>query len=402
MKRILTLVLAACMLFSGCVAVGSRPSDDAAATTGTTEVTTTADTNEDDNYLDLECRVVYDYSKRTFATEGSEYYLNHWFPDDWSFWSTSNGFTVKRGGTVIGSFSKGTSTGSGWSAVCERRSTYMGLTTEEYIEKSGTGDTLAFRYRYCYSYLEGGLKRATTLTVDYKEVDEDTAFELYEHVHLKNYAEETGLGILSELATDANIGIFGNSFIYSSGVGTILEEMLYYNDKNITVEDISIGMANTGTYAQDPEWISRIERGEYDAVFICGMYNSEQPAHVGTLKAACEVSGTKLILFPAHNETRSVIDTTKQEYPDLTILDWKAEVDALIDAGVDYWDMCKNDYHKHSTEYAGYVGAQMIYRAIYGELPEDGIIYLDPIELENVLGSYLKTGCTELTIRYFS
>ena len=75
------------------------------------------------------------------------------------------------------------------------------------------------------------------------------------------------------------------------------------------------------------------------------------------------------------------------------MLDWKAEVDALIESGIDRWSFCINDEHQHSTELAGVVGAHMIYRAIYGEIPSvDGIYAVDSYNARELLGTYLTDG----------
>ena len=104
-------------------------------------------------------------------------------------------------------------------------------------------------------------------------------------------------------------------------------------------------------------------------------------------------SDTTLVVFPAHNEERSVIKRANQSCPELFMLDWKAEVDALIESGIDRWSFCINDEHKHSTELAGLVGAHMIYRAIYGEIPSvDGIYAVNDYNARELLGTYLTDG----------
>ena len=65
----------------------------------------------------------------------------------------------------------------------------------------------------------------------------------------------------------------------------------------------------------------------------------------------------------------------------------------LIESGVDKWKLCVDDAHKHSTPLAGLVGAHMIYRAIYGEIPSlDGIYSVNINNAKNILGDYLTTG----------
>jgi hypothetical protein len=56
-------------------------------------------------------------------------------------------------------------------------------------------------------------------------------------------------------------------------------------------------------------------------------------------------------------------------------LNWKGELEGLIKRGVDIWDLCISDAYNHSRPLAGYVGAHMIYRAIYNELPSKPMRY---------------------------
>ena len=75
------------------------------------------------------------------------------------------------------------------------------------------------------------------------------------------------------------------------------------------------------------------------------------------------------------------------------MLNWRGELNSLIETGVDKWDLCVDDAHGHSTVYAGLVGAHMIYRSIYGEIPNiDGMSSLNVSAAKEILGSYLETG----------
>ena len=87
----------------------------------------------------------------------------------------------------------------------------------------------------------------------------------------------------------------------------------------------------------------------------------------------------------------------RNKCPNLKFLDWRGELNMLIDSGVDKWDLCWNDQHLHSTEYAGLIGAHMIYRAIYGEIPNvDGMYSINIDEAKNMFGDYLTTGCVKV------
>ena len=92
-------------------------------------------------------------------------------------------------------------------------------------------------------------------------------------------------------------------------------------------------------------------------------------------------------------ENGRVISSATSSHPDLVCLNWKAEIDALIQTGIDKWEFCRDDEHKHSTALAGYVGAHMIYRALYGT-PPFGPMWdaIDQQYAEDMLGSYVETG----------
>jgi hypothetical protein len=143
--------------------------------------------------------------------------------------------------------------------------------------------------------------------------------------------------------------------------------------------------------------MNSIERGDYDAVFICGFYANVEANHLATLEEACKKSDTELIIFPAHNEFEGPITAARNKCPKLKFLDWKGELDMLIESGVDKWELCYNDEHLHSTEYAGLIGAHMIYRAMYGEMPSiDSMSSIDVGRAKALFGDYLTSGCVEL------
>lgn len=82
---------------------------------------------------------------------------------------------------------------------------------------------------------------------------------------------------------------------------------------------------------------------------------------------ACNASCTPIVIFPAHNESYG--SKAHSRYPDVAFMDWRKEVNAFISSGVNKWNLCYNDQHLHSTPLAGYIGAHMIFRGIYGENP---------------------------------
>ena len=158
----------------------------------------------------------------------------------------------------------------------------------------------------------------------------------------------------------------------------------------------SRGYASISTYAQDSAFLKRIANGEWAAVFLCGFYGQDTTS-VGIIKNACDKSNTQLIIFPAHNESDQMRINATSKYPELICMNWKREIDLLIQEGRSKWDFCINDQHKHSTPLAGYVGAHMIYRALYNTVPKGNVYsYINQAEVKSLLGDYVKTGALDL------
>lgn len=387
-KAWICILLALCMLLSACEKADGTPP---------IENPTPATTEGPVDYTALECHDVKRFVQRTYSFEESDRFINLYFSHEWLFKTEAAGerYTIYRNRDVIGQFYTGEylpEPGSHWEILEEKDTEYMGLTIAEYVEQDLNAKDV-FRCRYLYSYEENNETKRINITVDYTEVGENIRYELYEHVDFESIKAHTGFDTLTHLR-NSHILILGNSFIGSSSVGKILQEMVNVNEKSIVVDAISRGYAKVETYTGDADLMYDIERGMYNAVFICGFYNTDQVAELGLLKAACDRSDTTLVIFPAHNESRGAIDKAASTYKDLLLLDWKNEIDLLIKQGVSKSDMCINDTHQHSTPLAGYVGAQMIYRAIFGEVPATQISDPNGIgETANQkLGSYVDSG----------
>ncbi len=184
--------------------------------------------------------------------------------------------------------------------------------------------------------------------------------------------------------------ILGNSFIGSSQIGEFLNNMLKQAGSEYSVVAIAQGYATVSTYSCDPEWMAEISRGNYCYVFQCGFYTPGEKEEFEAIKQVCSAANTGIIAFPAHNEDPNAVDKISKE----DCLNWKAEIDALIAAGVPYEHLCMDDMHQHSTPLAGYIGAHLIYRNLFDEIPPelgDGAP-LTAAEVTEQLGNYVKTG----------
>lgn len=385
-KSFLLCALAFCLLLCGCTT----------DTDGKKQPTATqAPTAPTDPFDSMERREVMDYKSEAFTLKNGAYYLSVSMPADWEIYSDrSGGYTVERGEQVIGALTRAAVDDGTWQQVKAEKNPYVtDFSIEKSLERKLIENTYAYRFRYDYSYRDGSTPMQVTLTVDYAEADDYTEEELFANVRLLSFAESANYGTLAGIE-DGTVLILGNSFISSSNIGAILERMLEVNHKDMGVRAISRGMAEVSNYIADEQIMQEIRNGNYSAVFICGFYSRTTPEELETLKAACNASNTTLVVFPAHNENRGTLNTVLGAVKGVHLLDWKAEVEGLIDFGVGQWDMCVNDYHKHSTPLAGYVGAHMIYRAVYGEAPKnDPTGVISTSVLSKLPTNYRRHGC---------
>ncbi|MBE6700650.1 MAG: S-layer homology domain-containing protein [Ruminococcaceae bacterium] len=352
------------------------------------------DPNEDKKFESIKSRWTTQFTRNYYAAKDSNYVLNLRYPSNWKIEKNESGnFTILREEKVIGEllFGKADDLDS-WKIVDKQ--TYDDYYV--YVEKYGTGITLRFRYRFIYDYKENNRKNTITITLDYTEANSTIAKRLLKESPIESIYTDAMLGALSELE-DKNILIIGNSFIGTSGVGSTLKEMVSNKSKSLKVTAISRGYAKVETYTSDSNLMDRIESGEFDGVFVCGLYSNTQIEHIGIMKDACDESKTTLVIFPAHNESRDTIEKVKKEYPTLMILDWKNEIDTFINKGISKWAFCIDDQHLHSNYLAGYIGAHMIFRAIYNKTPGDiSIGTIDRRTVNKYLGDYPDKGCVQL------
>ena len=348
--------------------------------------------DETPKHWQLKCRVTKEYQKLHFeiGTKGKTLALQ--FPKDWTLTLEGGAYMISREGEKLGSFGFENAESDGWTLVEDY--TRVGvdqLSINKLIESRGSGKEVEYRYVFEYEYKEDNESYKLYLTAPYTELDANAADKLYQMCAISAKSAVTE-GSLSHLA-DKNILILGNSFIGSSQIGYVLADMLSLNDKYLAVNPIGRGYATVATYIADEALMARIKNGEFDGVFICGFYSDAEASNLKVLKTACDSSDTTLVIFPAHNEFEGPISLAQKACPDLPVLNWRGELNSLIETGVDKWDLCVDDAHGHSTVYAGLVGAHMIYRSIYGEIPNiDGMSSLNVSAAKEILGSYLETG----------
>lgn len=239
-----------------------------------------------------------------------------------------------------------------------------------------------------YTDLDGSL-RTVTVHAELSELTEGAANQIFYSPYEKQAKSDPGIGIF-EMPDNPRILIIGNSFVNSSKIGHSLQAMGGAEWTTVSIGTLTV----SGIVNEFPQYVEQMERGDYDAIFLCGLYStSDATAMRESVVPACKESGTQLILFPAHNENNSVIEAAARD-PYVKVLNWKAELDTLIGKwGVPYDALCRSDEYRHSEPLAGYVGAHMIYRAIFGELPPVREVYaqgdLYHTHVSEMLGDYI-------------
>ena len=391
-KTLIPIILAACILLCGCdaLAIFDKSNDD--TNIENENGNNVLQGNGKDYYTELECRVPDGYSSQSFSYAEKRLAISLPHPSDWSFEQNSDGgFDVMREGNKIGTVSRDGNENESWISVKNKIAGNDICTVKYSIQKNlDIADT--FRYFIEYSYVEDLVKMTMVLQIAYEEICEDYLEMLCDETVITSLTTEPNIGVLSDIPQNRPVVFIGNSFIGSSKVDTIFKEMLRKEGKSLTVMTRAYGGAQLEDYANDTYLINEIKSGKFGTIFLCGFYGYSR-SDMKIIVDACEQSNTALAVFPAHNEYDSSIKLVQKHFPELAHINWKAEVDALISNGVDPLDMYVEDAHKHSTTLAGYVGAQMAYRAIFGEIPTKPISEtISTSYVRAKLGDYVDRG----------
>lgn len=396
-KNLLPLLLALSLFLCSCELIDTIKGAFGNDQSNTTD---TNDTNNDKviaeggkDYTELDCRVPEAYSPKTFAITQKRHSLTLDLPSDWTFSKNSDGgYDILRDGTKIGNVRYGEIEDDEWISVKKKTvpTALYGVkySIEKYLYKIET-----FRHSFEYSYTEDLCEMTVTLTVEYEELDEGTVEKLLYDPTLKSLTTETNIGALLDIPQNRPVVFIGNSFIGSSQVATIFKEMVKKEGKSLTVTTRSYGGAQLSDFVSNSSLMNEIRSGAFGTIFLCGFYGGYSQTDMQFMVEACQKGNTTVVIFPAHNENSNSIRLAKKYFPDLTCIDWKSEVDALIANGVDPLDMYVEDAHHHSTTLAGYVGAQMAYRAIFGEIPTKQLSdTISTSYVKSKLGDYVERG----------
>ncbi|MBQ7935406.1 MAG: hypothetical protein IJ333_03555 [Clostridia bacterium] len=315
-------------------------------------------------------------------------------PSDWTLNKQSNGaYQILRSGKNIGTIT--TAAMPNPKEILEfssRKDQDYGIYVYQQVnwyQENGT-DTVSRSFEFACNQRNDSI--TIYLQLDYTELDNKAATFIFDSA--VTIPTNVPFVPLSQTNGSKKILILGNSFINSSKIGTFLNDMLKTSGSGYSVQAVSIGYANVEDYAENASICEAIRRGEYCYVFQCGFYSSENNVTAfGKMKEICEASNTQIVIFPAHNENRSTIQSAKDTHYDSMFLDWRTEINNLIASGISQWDFCKNDSYMHSTPLAGYVGAHMIYRSLFNEVPP-ALSANAPLSMDYVrskLGNYVTT-----------
>ncbi len=385
----------------------SSSSESESSSSSESESSSSSSEEQPDNaYLDIERFKPDSFKERYFAIRGSKYVLSFSAPREWSFSKIGNDkYKIYRSGTEIGIASRGiVDSDDEWSIVAEKKKDKKTMLADEYVEKRGSGEGVEYRYRWCYSYTENNVDEQINIIVTCSEAPDLSSYYMLTLSSLKEAQTKTCFGEIGELDSP-KILVVGNSFVGTSEIGDCLKEMLIANGKGGDVYSISIGMGNIGRYANNDTVMLEITQGGYDLVVMSGFYTSDDSTALGIIKDACDNASSILVTLPAHNENITSARSSSRKC-EVLCLEWLTEIDNFIKGGVDKWDLCYNDSYYHSTPLAGYIGAHMIYRAIYSECPSAPVEFpMSQSEIDAVLGDYSSTGSVNVVdptlIKYF-
>ena len=406
MKKILIMILIASMLLAAAACVGTPaetgnesesielepPTESESVSETDPPETEPAETEAPiPDHTDVECRAVDAWADVGLAWEESEAVLLLSLPENWTLETYApDTYLILADGCEIGSVSTTVPKAAQKKVVTEyyENGAYQ-LDYEVRLVNLGTA--YAYRHVFAFFYTTEDEDLRVFLEIDYDQLDAAAARHVAESMAPAGENAKPLRLHLSDKGT-RRILVIGNSFISSSSIGSFLTEWLA-KEGTYTVRVVSRGYGSVEDFAAD-EWMNEVRAGVYTAVFMCGFYNDNDVMQFPRVMAACHESGTELIMFNAHNETASRVAEARALYSHIPVLDWQGKINALIDAGVDYWMFCINDSHKHSTVLAGYVGAYMIYQALFGEAPPDYTGQAMSMEQVRILlpAQFLETG----------
>ena len=409
LNSIFALLLAGAMLLTSCNSAGSAggtaettaaggTQDTACTSTAvTTNTSQTSGTAAKPEYADIECESAKNFTYINFVCGESTEAINIGLPEEWKVYSDGeNGYNVLKYGKEIGKVYLGgeSELDEGKTELYSDVKTNLGIETRYSINRYGEAE-YTYRKRIAFKYADGGATRTLTLDVDFAAIDDAGVRSIRGVPHTWEIVKKPELGNLSFSNKPKNILILGNSFVSTSRIG----QMLLYlcaEEEIGSVTAVSLPNVSAQDYASSSYWLAEISSGVYNILFLNGFYSITDVTELEKIISACKQGGVQLVLMPAHNETFTTISSAKAKYPDIVMLDWRDEINSLIYSGISKEKFCMDDGPEHSTPLAGYVGAAMIYRSLFGKMPTAPIdtdyCGISQATVNRLLGDYVKTG----------
>ena len=357
-------------------------------TSSSSQKSTSSETEKKITYEDIECEETDFYQTVRLVAADSSTQLALQLPYAWSIKRSGGTCNILYQGDKIGHISCNDGSSQYSTNEFSVDMTYSDIYLTHNINRINGTNSFIRVFSFTYEDADGD-SETLVLTVNYEEIGPKAIATMFESMQTVHHNSNNISGALKIENGIGRILILGNSFIATSSIGNILQKMC---SDDLTVEAISLGYANVLTYTNDSYIMESIQAGNYGAVFMCGFYDMSCADEFQKIVSACENSNTKLAIFPAHNEGRDSISYAKEKFPYATLVDWKAEINSFIASGHSETLFCANDSYKHSTPLAGYIGAHMVYRAVFGKIPPQVTFNEVSPALIASLGDYSTSG----------
>lgn len=346
-------------------------------------------------YRDIECTNVSEWKDLGIKWKGNDFVFVTKFPENWELAplesEAGKTYVILREGKDIGMISTAVPKAS---LETLERSFYEADGVELDYEVREVKEGKGVGYRRVFGFFFDDYR--VFFEIDYNEIDDKGCRYMADSIEEGKINGEAFRIPMEGGNSSRRTIVIGNSFIRTSQIGDYLKLFYDRGNKYYTLESFTRNGQSVEDYAKE-SWLEQYRNGTYHVVFMCGLYNSRDEANFPKVVEACKQSNTKLVIFPAHNETyNNTVEKIREKYPDIHYLGWRDEINMFIDnGGISYWDFCIDDGDKHSKPLAGYIGAHMIYTALYGEVPPEYTASAPHSisHLKSVLGeSYIKTG----------
>lgn len=183
-----------------------------------------------------------------------------------------------------------------------------------------------------------------------------------------------------DFATQTDVLFIGNSFIYSSDIGAILQGIADENDKPLKIESYSLGNGNAAQLYQialsqfensrQNTWGYKLFTGGYDILFLQAVFDYTYGA-MDFYASLCQLNiDTKIILLPADNEGTTPENFYLANGDFFGLINWRGLILELKNhRGLTQWDLNQAADDWHANALSGYTAAVMIYYSFYNQMP---------------------------------